>query len=83
MSGMAADPIRDPSRAESEEQKPSRKAEAFPFLACKHDISVIYYTRCEKTRMRIFLKVPKPENGRSQGKRKHTEESKTKWRKET
>ena len=30
-------------------------------MSCQQDISVIYYTRCEKTRMWIFLKVPKPE----------------------
>ena len=51
-------------------------------IPCKPFICVLYYKRCKKTRMRIFLTVPKPavpDGFRKENMRK----IKTKWRKET
>ena len=49
---------------------------------CNAYLSVIYYECCKKTRMRISLTVPKPDNGTVSG-NKTCGRSKTKWRKET
>ena len=42
-------------------------------ISCKPLISVLYYKRCKKTRMRIFLMVPKPETRTVSEKIKHAE----------
>ena len=51
-------------------------------IPCKPFICVLYYKRCKKTRMRIFLKVPKPVSRTVSEKIKHAEVQ-NQWRKET
>ena len=51
-------------------------------IPCQPCFSVIYYKRCKKTRMRIFLKVPKPVSRTVSEKIKHAEVQ-NQWRKET